>query len=300
MALLSKYIQPETLARVAHQKFEPRELVEGTLAGAHKSPFHGFAVEFASHREYTPGDDLRHLDWKVYYRHGRHFIKQYEMETNLVCHLLVDVSASMRYGDGDTQKLLFAERLAATLGYLIVEQSDRVSFTTFDTEVRNHLPPSNSLTQILNFSGLLDDTVAERKTAIGASLIDVAGRAGRRGIVIVVSDFFCDLDDLNDSLQRLRYDKHEVILLHTLHPDEADFRLPGMVRFVGLEEDERHITRPDDIRPAYLEALQEFTDRLDQICETNRCERLLCRTDQNMAETLADYLHSRSQARRRM
>src|SRR5271169_458879 len=148
-AILSKYLLPEVLNRVGHQAFVPRQLVEGTMAGAHKSPFHGFAVEFASHREYVPGDDLRHLDWKVYHRRDKLFIKQYEMETNLVCHLLLDVSASMRYGDGDAQKLLYAARMALTLAYLIVQQSDKVGVTLFDEAVREVLPPSNGMPQIL-------------------------------------------------------------------------------------------------------------------------------------------------------
>ena len=142
MAIMSKYIRPDVLTRIARIKFEPRQLVEGTLAGAHKSPFHGFAIEFAGHRDYVPGDDVRHLDWKVYYRHRKYLIKQYEMDTNLVCHLMLDVSASMRYGQGDTQKLLYASRMAVTLANLIVEQSDRVSLTTFDEHVVNSLAPS--------------------------------------------------------------------------------------------------------------------------------------------------------------
>lgn len=300
MAILSRYIQPEVLSRIAHQKFEPRQLVEGTLAGAHKSPFHGFAVEFASHREYVPGDDIRHIDWKVYQRHRRHMIKQYEMETNVVCHLLLDVSASMRYGDGDQQKLLYAQRLATTLAYLVMEQSDRASLTTFDEKVLNHISPSNSLGQILNMSDLLDKVEPVKKTKVGPSLIDLAARAGRRGIVIVFSDFFADLDDLDGALQRLRYDRHEVVLMHVLHPDEIEFRLPGMVRFEGLEDDERHITRPDDVREAYLEEFRKFGERLEQICADNQCERLVCNTAKGMPELLADYLHARSLATRRM
>ncbi len=147
--VLSRYIQPEVLGRLAHLGFVPRELVEGTLAGAHKSPFSGFSVEFAGHREYVPGDDLRHLDWKVYYRHGKLFIKQYEMETNLVCHIMLDISASMRYGRRDEQKLLYASRMAVTLAHLIIEQTDRVSFATFDTAARQTLQPSSNVTQII-------------------------------------------------------------------------------------------------------------------------------------------------------
>lgn len=296
---LSKYIRPEVLTRVEQYSVAPRELVEGTLAGAHKSPFHGFAVEFASHREYVAGDDLRHLDWKVYFRHDRHVIKQYEMETNLVCHLMLDTSASMRYGDGDTQKLLYAARMATTLGYLVVEQSDKVSLTIFDDQVRAMLRPSNTMGQILKMTETLDQVEPVEKTAIGQSLSDLAGRIGRRAIVVIFSDFFVNLEDLEAALQRLRYDRHEVVLMQVMHHDELTFDLPGMVRFVGLEDDDQYLARPQDIRQAYLENMNRFNDQFASICEANHCERLLCDTSRGMAGLFADYLQQRMTSRRR-
>jgi uncharacterized protein (DUF58 family) len=293
MAILSKYIQPDVLTRIAHTKFEPKRLVEGTLAGAHKSPFHGFAVEFAGHRDYVPGDDVRHLDWKAYYRHKKYLIKQYEMDTNLVCHLMLDVSASMRYGEGDTQKMLYASRMAVTLANLIVEASDRVSFTTFDERVVDSLAPSNSLGQVINMSEMLDRIDPVKKTKIGPSLMDLAARAGRRAIVVVLSDFFVDLDDLKDAIQRLCYDEHEVVLMQVLHNDEIEFDLPGMVRFNGLDGEERFQTRPDDIRADYLAAMKDFNDRLEDIAQSNQCERLVCNTSRDMGRLFADYLHTR-------
>jgi len=294
MAFMSKYIQPEVLTRIARIKFEPNQLVEGTLAGAHKSPFHGFAIEFAGHRDYVPGDDVRHLDWKVYYRHRKYLIKQYEMDTNLVCHLMLDVSASMRYGEGDTQKLLYASRMAVTLANLIVEQSDRVSLTTFDEQVVNSLAPSNSLAQLINMSEMLDEIEPVKKTHIGPSLMDLAARAGRRAIIVILSDFFVDLDDLNDAVQRLCYDDHEVVLMQVLHQDEIEFNMPGTIRFVGLEDGREIDARPDDTRRAYLDAMKKFNDRLEAIANANQCERLVCNTSRDMAELFADYLHSRS------
>ena len=302
-AILTRYIQPEVLSRVEHYTFQPRELVEGTLAGAEKSQFHGFAVEFASHGEYVAGDDIRHLDWKVYYRHDKHVIKQYEMETNLVCHLMLDVSSSMRYGEkgdnADQQKLLYAARIATTLGYLIVERSDKVSLTLFDEEIRASLKPSNTMGQILKMTETLDAMDPVNKTKIGPSLMDLAARAGRRGIIVIFSDFFVDLADLEAALQRLRYDRHEVVLMQTLHADELNFNLPGMVRFVGLEDEDAYLTRPDDIRMAYLEALKKHGEELSRICETNACERVVCDTSRNMAELFADYLQKRGLTHRR-
>ena len=297
MAILSKYLQPEVLTQIARIKFEPRQLVEGTLAGAHRSPFSGFAIEFAGHRDYVPGDDVRHLDWKVYYRQRKYLIKQYEMDTNLVCHLMLDVSASMQYGEGDTQKLLYASRMAVTLANLIVQQSDRVSLTSFDEKVVDALAPSNSFSQIINMGEMLDQVKPFNKTRIGQSLIDLAARAGRRAIVVVLSDFFVDLDDLKDAVQRLRYDEHEVVLMQVLHNDEIEFNLPGMVRFVGLEEDSEILARPDDMRASYLATMKKFNDRLQSIADGNQCEHLVCNTSHNMAELFADYLHTRSISR---
>ncbi len=294
MAFMSKYIRPEVLTRIARIKFEPKQLVEGTLAGAHRSPFHGFAIEFAGHRDYVPGDDVRHLDWKVYYRHRKYLIKQYEMDTNLVCHLMLDVSASMRYGDGDSQKLLYAARMAVTLANLIVEQSDRVSLTTFDERVVNSLSPSNSLAQLINMSEMLDEVEPVKKTHIGPSIMDLAARAGRRAIIVILSDFFVDLDDLNDAVQRLCYDDHEVVLMQVLHNDEIEFDMPGTIRFVGLEDGSEIDARPDDTRRSYLDAMQQFNDRLEAIANANQCERLVCNTSRDMAELFADYLNSRS------
>ncbi|MDP6544696.1 MAG: DUF58 domain-containing protein [Phycisphaerae bacterium] len=290
---MSKYIRPEVLTRIARIKFEPNQLVEGTLAGAHRSPFHGFAIEFAGHRDYVPGDDVRHLDWKVYYRHRKYLIKQYEMDTNLVCHLMLDVSASMRYGEGDSQKLLYAARMAVTLANLIVEQSDRVSLTTFDERVVNSLAPSNSLAQLINMSELLDEVEPVKKTHIGPSIMDLAARAGRRAIIVILSDFFVDLDDLNDAVQRLCYDDHEVVLMQVLHNDEIEFDMPGTIRFVGLEDGTEIDARPDDTRKSYLDAMKQFNDRLEDIANANQCERLVCNTSRDMAELFADYLNSR-------
>jgi uncharacterized protein (DUF58 family) len=298
-AVLSRYIQPDVLTRVEHYRFDPRELVEGTLAGAHKSPFHGFAVEFAGHREYVAGDDIRHLDWRVYFRHEKHMIKQYEMETNLVAHLMLDMSASMRFGEEDQQKLLYASRMAVTLGYLVIEQSDKVSLTVFDEDIHEHLRPSNTMGQIQKMTEELDQIKPLKKTKLGPSMLHLAELAGRRGIVIILSDFFVDLDDLEQAIQRLRYDRHEVVLMHVLHHDELNFTLDGMVRFVGLEDDDQFLTRPQDIRAAYLEAVNKFNTRLDDLCDRNQCERVVCDTSRPMAELFADYLQQRSLTRRK-
>ena len=297
-AILNKYIRTEVLSQLNRFKLHPRQLVEGNLAGAHKSPFHGFAVEFASHREYVAGDDLRHLDWKVYFRHERHVIKQYEMETNLNCHLILDVSASMRYGEDEEEKLLYGSQVATTLAYLVVEQSDRVSLTTFDNKTRGYLAPSNNMGQIIRMTESLDQVKSVNKTNIAKTLGEVSAKIGRRSIVVIISDFLVDLEDLEDALQRLRYDNHEVVLMHVMHQDELNFDIDGMVRFIGLEDPEQLLTRPYDIRAAYLEAVQRFIEEFQNLCDANRCEYLLCDTSKDLGTTFAQYLQQRSQAGR--
>lgn len=293
-SVLSKYVDPETLNRLAGRGLEPRGLVAGTLAGNHKSPFSGFAVEFAAHREYVPGDDPKHIDWRVYFTRDKYFIKQYEMETNLVCHLVLDTSASMRYGAGPQQKLLAAARLATTLGYAVVRQGDKVALATCDESVIDFVPPGNSMGQVVRMTERLDALKPTRKTRLPECLLDLCGRFGRRSIVLVFSDFFTDLAKLEKAIERLRYSRHEVVLFQVLHPDELAFRFEGNVKFRGLEVDEQLLTQPAELRKQYLEALTRFNETLEDACLRNKVERVVVDTGRNPAEVLVDYLNARS------
>jgi uncharacterized protein (DUF58 family) len=297
-SILSRYIDPDVLSRVASRHIEPKNLVIGNLAGAHKSPLSGFAVEFAGHREYVPGDDPKHVDWRLYFTRDKYFVKQYELETNFVCHLLLDVSASMRYGEAGEQKLLYAAQMAMALGYSIVRQSDKVSLFTFDNRVRGHVAPSNSMAQVLRMTEHLDQTQPVEKTSLEGSLTEIAGRLGRREIVVVFSDFFGEVAALEPVLQRLRYDQHEVVLFQVLHHEELTFQFSGMVKFVGLEDADEYLAQAEDVRRAYLAAAREHQQQLEQIADRNRCEYLLIDTHENMAEQLIDYLNKRTVAAR--
>ena len=293
-SVLNRYLDPDVLSRMAHRHIEPRGLVIGNLAGAHKSPLSGFAVEFAGHREYVPGDDPKHIDWRVYFNRDKYFIKQYEMETNFVCHLLLDASASMRYGEGRQQKLLYASQMAAMLGYSIVQQSDKVSLATFDERILGVVPPSNSMTQIVRMTSHLDEIQPVKKTNMGACLSELCGRMGRREIVMIFSDFFTDLDELEGALQQLRYNKHEVILFQIMHHHELDFQFEGMIKFVGLEIPEELLAQPEEMRQAYLRAVESFNTRLEEVCTRNMIERVLVDTSRDMGELFVDYLNQRS------
>src|ERR1700730_972075 len=293
-SVLSRYLDPEVLSRMADRHIEPRGLVMGNLAGAHKSPLSGFAVEFASHREYVPGDDPKHIDWRVYFTRDKYFIKQYEMETNFVCHLVIDCSASMRYGEDREQKLLYAAQMATTLGYSIVRQSDKVSLATFDDRLRGFIQPSNSMAQVVRMSEHLDEIKPVEKTRLAECLTELVGRMKRREIVMVFSDFFTDLDALEAALQRMRYHRHEVVLFQVMHHDELAFEFSGMIKFLGLEVPEELLAQPEDLRRGYLKAVERFNTRFEEICQHNGVERILVDTSRTLGEVFVDYLNKRS------
>ena len=297
-SILSRYIDAEVLGKVQGTPVKPRGLVMGNLAGAHKSPLHGFAVEFAGHREYVIGDDTRHIDWRVFYKRDKYFIKQYEMETNFTAHLVLDVSASMRYGEEQEQKMLYAAQMLTTLGYSIIKQSDRVSLSTFDDKICGYVPPGNSMAQVQRMTEHLDEIEPKEKTDMSECLSEVAGRTGRREIIMIFSDFFTDLDELEKVLQRLRYQQHEVVLFQVLHHDELAFNFDGMIKFIGLEVPDEILMQPSELRKAYLAALNRFNDRFEEICQANKVERLLVDTSTGMGEFLFDYLNTRGLVRR--
>jgi len=292
--VLSRYLDPQVLSHVADRPFEPQGLVIGNLAGSHKSPLSGFAVEFAGHREYVPGDDPRHLDWRLFYKRERYFIKQYELETNFVCHLLLDVSASMRYGDEHSQKLLYASQLIATLGYSIVRQNDKVSLGSFDDHVRGWVAPSNSMAQIIRMSHHLDELQPVEKTRMAECLTELQGRMSRREIVMIFSDFFTDLPALESVLQQLRYNKHEVVLFHVLHHHELTFDFEGMIKFRGLESTDEYLTQPEDIRQSYLASVRACLAEFNELCQRNQIERVEVDTSRRAVEVLVDYLNLRT------
>jgi uncharacterized protein (DUF58 family) len=293
-SVLSRYLNPEVLNRIMDLPLEPRGLVVGSLAGAHKSPLSGFAVEFAGHRDYVIGDDPRHIDWRLYYKRDRLSIKQYEMETNFVCHLLLDISASMRYGDDGQQKLMYASQAVATLGYTIVRQNDKVSLITFDDQVRGYVQPSNSMAQIHRMIHQMEEIDPVQKTQMSDCLTDITGRLGRREIVMIFSDFLTDLNALEKALQRMKYNRHEVVLFQILHHHERTFEIDGMVKFVGLEEVSEIMTQTEDIRRGYLEAMQRHDTALNDLCRRNAIERVSVDTSHHLGSELADYLTHRT------
>jgi uncharacterized protein (DUF58 family) len=293
MSALGKYINHAAINAIAGFAFDPKGLVEGNQAGAHKSPFHGFSVEFAGHREYMPGDDTKHIDWVVYYKRDRYMIKQYEAETNLTCQVVLDASESMRVGSGPLTKLDYAAYIAVSLAYLITRVRDKVGLGVFDEKVIDYIPPSNSLASTYKLSKVLADLKPCRATNLSKPLMDLAGRFGRRQIVVILSDFLGDITQMRDGLARLRYDNHEVVAIQVLDPIELDFPFDGRVQFVGLEGYPTLKLRPRELRRRYLEKMEQKRNELRTLCEKNNIEYLMANTAHPVKELLFKYLTSR-------
>ena len=289
------YLQPSVLARAEALGLKARQIVEGLRVGDHKSPFRGFSVEFVQHREYVPGDDIRHIDWKSYGRSERYTIKQYEQETNFLGHVLVDASASMDYGDGDENKLEFAKTLAASLAYLVVKQRDSVSLGVFTDRWVGELPSSGQMSQVNAVARVLEETEPRDKTGVGPLLQQVAERIRRRGLVFLISDCFDDLDSLMTGLRHLRFQGHEVTVFHVMHGDEIEFPFDGNMRFDHLEGEDRLKTRPHLIRPAYRRAVREYLDDFEKRCSAYGCDYVLMDTTKSLGVGLANYLVRRRQ-----
>jgi uncharacterized protein (DUF58 family) len=294
---MTAYLESDTITRAQALGLRARLVVEGIRVGDHRSPYRGFSVEFVQHRQYVPGDDPRHIDWKSYGRSERYTIKQYEQETNFIGHILLDASRSMLYGEGQTNKLQYAKLLAASLAYLIVHQRDSASLGIFDAGWRTRLPASSQPGHVQTILEALESTEPQEKTAIGPLLHELAGQARRRGLVFLISDCFDDLAGLLTGLQHLRFQGHEVVVFHVLHPDEVGFPFEGMTKFDALEEKQFVLARPHLVRPAYLRALQAFLQELRAGCEANRCDYVLMDTSRPLAETLTEYLARRQRAR---
>ena len=293
MPASSQLLDPIAIQRAEHLGLQARTIVEGYMAGAHKSPFRGFAIEFAQHREYVPGDDTRHLDWKVLGRSDRYYIKQYEQETNYVAHLLLDGSESMKYGSGKVSKLDYGRVMAACLAYLILLQRDAVSVGVFDSKMQEYHPRTDSLAKIHQICATLSSFAPTEQTSISTVLGDVARQVKRRGIVILISDLFDNEEKILEGIQHLRFGGHEVIVFHVLDPFELEFPFKGTVEFHGLEKSGKITTRPAELRKSYLAEFNAFLDRIRLGCERNGCPYLRVSTANPWHEVLSAYLATR-------
>jgi uncharacterized protein (DUF58 family) len=290
-----KYLNPHTLAKLEGLELRARMIVEGFVSGTHRSPYHGFSIEFAEHREYVPGDDLRHVDWKVFGKTDKYYLKQYEEETNLVSHLLLDTSESMRYRSdaAPLSKLEYAECVAAALAYLILRQQDSVGLATFDNEVRSLVRASGNPSHLRQLLDVMSASTAGRKTATGAIFHDLAERLKKRGVVIVLSDLFDDLAPMIAGLKHFRHRRHEVILFHVLDPAELDFPFRQPTLFKGLEGWPDLLADPRSLGQAYLREFGNYLKEIRQGCRALRIDYVEMRTDQPFDIAPSAYLASR-------
>lgn len=295
--MTAHYLPSDVLSRAENLGLKARTIVEGLRVGDHKSPFRGFSVEFVQHREYVPGDDIRHIDWKSYGRSERYTIKQYEQETNFISHLILDGSRSMLYGEGETNKLEYAKLLTAVLAYLILHQRDSASLNIFDEVWRVQLPPSSQMKHLQTITHTLESLEPRDKTRIAPLLQQLAEKARRRGLVFMISDCFDDVDSLLKGLQNLRFLGHEVTLFHVLHNDELTFPFEGMTRFDALEAGDQLKTLPHLIRPAYQRALKQYLQKLKSGCDAQRVDYVQLNTSENLGTHLAEYLAGRLRVR---
>ena len=291
--MAATYLHSDVLSRAQALGIKARAIVEGLRVGDHKSPFRGFSVEFVQHREYVPGDDIRHIDWKGYGRSERYTIKQYEQETNYIGHILLDASRSMFYGTGTTNKLEYSKLLAATIAYVVIHQRDSAGLSVFDDGWRTRVPPGGQPGHMLTVLQTLEDAEPRDKSSIGPLLHDLAIQVRRRGLVFLISDCFDAVESLLGGLQHLRFQGHEVTVFHVLHPDELNFPFEGLVKFDGLELPQYLLTRPHLIRPSYLKVLRNYLDTFRRGCEANRVDYVMMDTSRPLTEALSAYLARR-------
>jgi len=289
----SRLLDPAVIQRAELLGFKARQIVEGYMAGAHKSPLRGMAIEFSQHREYAPGDDLRHLDYKVLGRTDRYYIKQYEQETNFVAHLLLDGSESMQYGSGEVTKFEYARQMAATLAYLILLQRDAVAVGIFDSSARVRQPRTDSMGRMHDILMALSAFEPTEQTDVARILHDLAAEMRKKGIVILISDLFDDEERVLQGIQHLLFGGHEVLVFHVMDRAEIEFPFTGSMEFIGLEQGPRVTTQPAALRKSYCAEVKAFRDRVRIACERNRCHYVFADTSQPWSEVLSGYLASR-------
>ncbi|WP_240907037.1 DUF58 domain-containing protein [Paludisphaera rhizosphaerae] len=293
------YLDPQTLASVQGLDLQARLLVEGYVAGMHPSPYHGFSVEFAEHREYVPGDDVRHVDWKVWSKTDKLYLKQYEEETNLLLYLLLDTSESMSYSaEGRVTKFKYAQFVVAALAYMILQQQDSVGLALFDDAVRRYLKPAGQPSHLKEIVHLLDVTPARDKSDLGAVLHDLSERFKKRGIVAIFSDLLDDPAKVIAGLKHFRHRRHEVIVFHVLDPDEVNFPFRDPMLFQGMEDLGEIAADPSAIAAAYRREVSAYLDELKKGCRMIDIDYVPLRTDQPLDVALSAYLAARAARKR--
>lgn len=296
-----RFIDPEVLSRISSMELRARTVVEGFLSGLHRSPYRGFSIEFAEYRQYSPGDDPRHIDWKVFGRTDRYYVKEYEDETNLACNLVLDLSGSMSGAHGKSlkppgvSKFDYARYLMASLAYFIFQQRDAIGFIALDEQLRLDLPAKFRPGHLYNLLVELESLQPGSGRAMNLELLhQVAETMKRKGMVILISDFFCELEPLFSAFEHLRFRGHDVLVFQIVEDRETDFDFTRLTRFEGLEGEGMTLGLPHDMRAHYLKNFNAHLEALRSTCGVNRIDYTLLKTSQPLDFALHAYLAARS------
>jgi len=290
-----KYLIPDVVSKLSNMELRARLVVEGFIAGLHKSPFHGFSVEFAEHRQYIPGDETRYIDWKIYGKTEKYFIKQFEEETNLKSYLLVDISKSMDYAsEKNIKKIEYASYLASSLAYLLIKQRDAVGLITYDEDIKTYIPPHATKSYLKLILKELTLIKPEKKTYTLQSLDKIAEQIKRRSLIIVFSDFLDDPNKVISTLKHFRHNNHEIIVFHILDPLEVSFAFGKDAVFIDMESNEELTTQPFHIQKAYQNEMQKFINFYKKECLMNQIDYVLLETNTPFDIALFNYLRKRS------
>ena len=288
------YFEPDRIAKLKNLNLLARQAVEGFISGLHRSPHKGFSVEFAEHREYTAGDDLRHLDWLAWGRTDRYYIKQYEQETNLRTHILLDVSNSMAYRySGQVTKFVYGCFMTACLAYIMCRQQDTVGVIAFDEKPRFHLPPHSTPAHLDRVFKQLEATSPGKTTRIASTFHDLANRIGKRGLVIVISDLYDEPAEVMKALQHFVYKRHQIIVFHLMDPAELEFPFKKILSFLDMETNERVQVDPRYVREGYVEEINAFVNTYRKECSERNIEYILTPTNESYDRFLLNYLARR-------
>lgn len=290
-------LRPDVVAGLASMELRARLVVEGFITGMHRSPFHGFSAEFKEHRQYRHGDELKHIDWRIYGRSNRFYVKQFEDETNVRCVIAVDTSASMAYASpGNVTKFQYATYLAASLSYLLLHQRDAVGLALYANELDTYLPPRSKMSYAHELLHALESIVPSNTTGTAQAIHALAERLGRRGLVILISDLFDDPEATLHALRHFRHDGHEVLVFHVLDPREVDFNLGNAAVLRDMETGVEVTTQPVLLQRSYTQAVEDFCQRIKRGCHDQNIDYARITTDRPFDEALREYIVKRRSA----
>ena len=288
------YLQPSIIKKIDNLYLRAKLVVEGFIVGLHKSPYHGFSIEFSEHRPYTFGDEIKFIDWKLLAKTDKLYIKQFEEETNLKSYILFDKSSSMKYGSEDLTKFEYAKTICACLSYLMIKQQDAVGLTTFDKKIDISIPPKSKVSHLNYLLQTLDNTKINGETKISYVLHSLAESIKKRGLVILISDLIDDQEDVLEGLRHFRYKGHEVILFHIIDKKEKEFNFNSPINFIDLENNDMIKTDPRQIKADYKQAFIEFCENYKKECSKNSIDYIPINTSDSIDKTLIQYFIKRS------